>query len=130
MKNTYKLALATLVFTAVPASAAQYVFVSGNNSAETKICIAAAKGNVHRYKISAKSLSNRANVQQLIANKLTCNEQHIAEFARQYGAVKTANYISRYAKHGIIIKREISEVSGVSKPIASIDNEIIYVTVN
>lgn len=129
MKNLKKLLLATAATVALPLSAAQYVFVPGNGSLETKICIAAAENNLAKYKHKVRLLSTqKAPTYRVVANNLRCNEKSLAKFAMTYDAEKTAAFINRFADHEVIIRREISATSESSKSAA--DNEIIYVTVN
>lgn len=129
MKNLKTMMLATVATLAFPLSAAQYVFVAGNDSLETKVCIAAAENNLTKYKKKVSLLSTkRTPTYRLIANTLRCNDKNVANFASHYGANKTAAFIGRYTDHEVIIRREISAASESSIPVA--DDEIIYVTVN
>jgi len=128
MNNVKTLLLAACVTTALPLSAAQYVFVAGNDSMETKLCIAAAENNLKKYKKTARAFSLNKSVHQVVANKLSCNDQNLASFAWKYGAADTAGFIGRYTESGVIIRREISDASKSTN--SALDDQTIYVTVN
>ena len=129
MKNLKTLLLATAATVALPLSAAQYVFVPGNDRLETKICIAVAENNLIKYKHKVRLLSTKRRPDyDVVANTLQCNDQSLASFALKYEADRTAAFISRSLEHEVIIRREISEAKESSKSLA--DDEIIYVTVN
>ncbi len=133
MKKTKILLLAVVAAAALPLSAAQYVFIPGNSSIETRLCIAAAENNLGKYKRTARLLSSRKTVHQMVAKKLSCNEQSIGSFAQLYDADRTAAFIGKYSKHEVIIRREISDVSDVNSKVAlkdQDDDRIIYITVN
>jgi len=129
MKSLKTLLFAVVAIVALPVSAAQYVFVPGNDSLETKICIAAAENNLMRYKHKVRLLSTKKTpTYRVVANTLRCNDTSLAKFALKYDADKTAAFIGRYVDHEVIIRREISAASESSESVA--DDEIIYVTVN
>ncbi len=131
MKNLKTLMLTIVATTALPLSAAQYVFIPGDNSHGTKICIAAAENNLPKYKRKVNLATvSRIPEYRTIANTLRCNDQSLASFAMQYEANKTAAFINRYSQHEVIIRRELSDIS--HPPVASElnDDKIVYVTVN
>ncbi len=130
MKNLKTLLLAIAATTALPLSAAQYVFVPGNTSVETKICIAAAEDNLSKYKSMHRLLSSKRSVYSIVANQLKCNDENVASFAKHYDANRTANFINRFTDPSVIIRREISDVGRQSIVPNMGDDEIVYVTVN
>lgn len=131
MKNLKPFLLASLAVAVLPLSAAQYVFVPGNDRLETKVCIAAAENNLSKYKSRVRLLSNQKKPQyRVVARKLTCNDQNLASFARQYNADETASFISRYSNHEVIIRREISHINEQLITPELDSDKVIYVTVN
>lgn len=126
MKNIKTLLVAIAAAAALPLSAANYVFIAGNDTTETKLCIAAAEDNLKRYKKTARALSMKKSIHRTLAEKLDCNDQSVLAFAQEYDAHSTAGFISRYSKEQVIIKREVSEVAKASID----DGKTIYVTVN
>jgi len=109
MKNAKILILAIAATAALPLSAAEKKFVATDDSIETKICIAAAKNNLRQYKRTVDSLSHRKSIQRKVANKLLCNDENVYGFAKRYQADKVAGYLSRYVKHEVTVKRELSD---------------------
>ena len=130
MKNVKTLLIAIAATTALPLSAAQYVFVAGNDSLETKVCIAAAENDLGKYKKATRALSLNKSIHKTVANDLSCNDQSLVGFARRYNADKTAKFVGRYTKHDVIIKREISDANSSAKSDSLEDDKIVYVTVN
>jgi hypothetical protein len=131
MKNLKSITLAIVATVALPLSATQYVFVPGDNSLGTKICIAAAENNLPKYKRQVRLTSvKKVPDYRIIANTLTCNDQNLARFAMQYQANKTAAFINRYSEHEVIIRREVSDASNVLESVVEDDDKIVYVTVN
>ncbi|TQV87811.1 DUF3718 domain-containing protein [Aliikangiella coralliicola] len=115
MMKLVKLALASVAAVmSLSASATNYVFVAGNDTAETRICVAAVQNDLLSYRQEVKKFtgaspnSNRQHT--LIANKLNCNDKNVALFARKYGAEKTANFITRYLRKTVSIRRDIANL--------------------
>ena len=129
MKNLKTLLLATIATVALPLSAAQYVFVPGNDRLETKICIAVAENKLIEYKHKVRFLSTkRIPIYKTVANTLRCNDKSLVNFALKYDADRTAAFISRSLDHEVIIRREISAAGESAK--SATEDKIIYVTVN
>ncbi len=129
MKKIKYLLLSAIAASALPLSAAQYVFVPGNDRIETQICIAAAENNLSKFKNKAQALSRNAGIYRKVANNLTCNDKSLADFAFQYDANKTVKFLDRYSKHNVKIRREISENKKRFKENESNPERIVYVTV-
>lgn len=102
-----------LAYTAT-ASAGNYKFVAGDASDETKLCISAVSNNVSKYRKQVSDFAKDTKVvvrkHRLIANNLECNDMNIARFAHNYGADKTADFISRYVRKSVSISRETASI--------------------
>lgn len=129
MKKIKYLLLSAIAASALPLSAAQYVFVPGNDRIETQICIAAAENNLHKFKSKSLALSRNAGIYRTVAKKLTCNNKTVADFAFKYDANKTVKFLDRYSEHDVKIRREISENKRLLESTESDPERIVYVTV-
>ncbi|MBV1911670.1 MAG: DUF3718 domain-containing protein [Kangiellaceae bacterium] len=128
MKKVTYLLLSTLAAATLPLSAAQYVFIAGDDSVETRLCIAAAENKVMKFKNTARLVSSSKSINRKIARKLKCNDQTIADFAYQYDAYRTVKYLDRYLDHDVQIRREISEAKKTNIPTEQ--DQVVYVEVN
>lgn len=129
MKKIKNLLLATIAATALPLSAAEYVFVPANDDIETKLCISAAENKLHKFKRQAGLVSHTHTVYRTIAENIQCNDKSIADFAFQYDADKTLKFLDKYRNHDIEIRREISALKE-SKNLNDADSDkIVYITV-
>ena len=133
MNSTKKLFTGLTLLAALPLSAANYVFVQGNNHLESKLCIAVAQDNLAKYKRVARVLSpNRLEHRQLahkihehLTESLNCNGQDVVAFSKLYKADRMSKFLSRYSEHEVLISREIGQLS---KPTQNPDNSTIYAT--
>ena len=128
MNKLKSLLITTIAATALPLSAANYVFVAESDTLETRLCIAAAENNLKKYKNTAKLLSRSSIIHKTLAQDLTCNDQGVANFAYQYDANKTLKFIDRFAEHDIEIRREISQLKEANKESEN-GEQIVYVKV-
>jgi len=129
--NKVKILLLTSIAAIVlPSTAAQYVFVAGNNSLETRACIAAAENKLLKFKRTAKLVAPRGNSFRKVVNLLKCNDKSLADFTYQYDADKTLKFIDRFSKHDVLIRREVSEVKRVENAAEKDSDRIVYVKVN
>ncbi|TQV72090.1 DUF3718 domain-containing protein [Aliikangiella marina] len=100
------------------AMAGSQQFIAGDKTKETAMCIAAASNNVQDYKSLVENYRTTSLVKvrdhQLFANKLTCNDVNIAKFARQYGAEKSAKFISKYLDQNILIRQDIANTQPIN----------------
>ncbi len=129
MNKIKTLLIASLALSALPLSAAQYKFVPANNTIETHLCIAAAENNLSKFKNKAMALSRSAGVYRVITRKLTCNDKSIADFAFTYDANKTVEFLDRFRKHDVQVRREISEHKKLRDAKDSGKERIVYVKV-
>jgi len=74
-------------------NANHYQFVAGDNSIETKICVAAVTNDKHALK---RKIRRSGDHVRSIARNLMCNDQIIANFAYMYNASETFAYLDRY----------------------------------
>jgi len=114
--------VSTLSLASIGANAATYKFVAGNDSPSTKLCIAAASDHLMQYRtqLRERNISNK-----FAANSITCNGQHIGEFAQQFDALRTAKLINRFSKN----RGSITDIV-TSKREEQSNDEVIIVTVN
>jgi len=117
MKKLTKTLIGLTSLLALPTMAGQTTFEAGDNRIETQMCVAAAENKLGKYKRMVDSFSSRKNIHSIIANKLTCNSQPIANFAYSYNADKTAEFLSNFSKHRITIKREVSSMQSSNRKI-------------
>ena len=82
-------AIATMASVSVNAA----TFEATNNSAETNLCIAAAKGNTSQF---YQALRQQQRDIRTVAKGVKCNGIEIAQFAKQHGANKIAKKLSRF----------------------------------
>ena len=81
------------------AAAKKYVFVSMDNSLETKTCLAAGNDEKGKLKQHIKHFPNQSNMiisVRQIANSLYCNNMLVANFAKKYNAHNTYAYLNRF----------------------------------
>ena len=97
----FKLLLITAAFMMVnSAYAVQYKFVAMDDSKYTKMCVFAGSNDIKTLKkvmkhpITVKGY-NRSSIKNM-ANTVTCNDLHIASFARNYDANMTFDYLKKY----------------------------------
>ena len=91
MKKLTITALAALA-TLASINASATVFEATNNSAETNICVAAAKGNTSKF---YQTLRQQQRDIRTVAKGVKCNGVDIAQFAKVNGANKIARKLSR-----------------------------------
>lgn len=133
MKTAKLLLLSAVATTSFAASGTPYTFVAGDNSVETKICIAAVQNDVDNYKNTVKLIPvtrQRVNIHEIVANKLSCNDQDIFRFAQQFSANNTTAYISQFLDKRVLITREVSSLSSTPAPLKMGKNKTIIVTAN
>ena len=82
-------AIATIASISVNAT----TFEATNNSAETNICVAAAKGNTSKF---YQTLRQQQRDIRTVAKGVKCNGVDIAQFAKVNGANKIAKKLSRF----------------------------------
>lgn len=82
-------AIATIASISVNAA----TFEATNNSAETNICVAAAKGNTSKF---YQTLRQQQRDIGTVAKGVKCNGVDIAQFAKVNGANKIAKKLSRF----------------------------------
>ena len=82
-------AIATIASISVNAA----TFEATNNSAETNICVAAAKGNTSKF---YQTLRQQQRDIRTVAKGVKCNGVDIAQFAKVNGANKIAKKLSRF----------------------------------
>ncbi|QSX36390.1 DUF3718 domain-containing protein [Shewanella sedimentimangrovi] len=87
------------------AHATDYVFVANDSSLETKMCIAAGSDN--RSALRMRMTSDRANA-RYHANTIVCNGASLAQFAHQYGAQKTYNYLAPLTKNKYLYDEKVT----------------------
>lgn len=78
--------------------AAEYEFIADDNKTETKICIAAATDNSAVMKSKLRKLSQRGTALSFrsFVNTIQCNDQFIANFALNYNAENTFEYLDKF----------------------------------
>ena len=124
MKIIQSSLLLVVLLAANPAPVVATEFIAGDKSLETAICVAAVNNNVYKYKSSVGKISNFQPLpnhnQKIVANRLKCNDQNIASFARYYGATETAKYISRFLIRRVQVSRDVAatayDENAIEKP--------------
>ena len=110
LKTSIVVIAATLSFSAV----ANPSFVAGDQTAETKMCLAAVTNDLHDYKKYVENFSfekvTNTRDHRLFANKLECNGQNVVKFARTYGAEKTANFINSYRSQNVSVRQDVANI--------------------
>jgi len=103
--------------------AVQYKFVAMDDSKYTKMCVLAGNNDitalkkVMKYPLVVKG--HNRNSMKSLANNVTCNKLHLANFARNYNANMTFDYLKKYTS-----KRNLDKVPYVTiKDIAALSNE-------
>lgn len=133
--NQFQSALIFIASTlTLAANASETKFVAGDKTLETQICVAAVQNNILKYRQSVRKISNfqplpRHN-HKIIANRLTCNDQNIASFARSFGAEDTARYISRYLIRRVDVSRDLAISRSDEDSLNQKEPETIIVTAN
>ena len=101
---------------ALSAHASDATYVAGDNSAESKLCVAAAtasKMNMRNKIRLFRASSTPSTINQtyrLVANKLYCNGIDVAEFAASAGNQDVADKLMKYRDNDVQI-RDIAKVS-------------------
>jgi|GEM_PF-2796489 len=119
--------LSVMASVSVAATASQTKFVAGDDSIETQICISAAQNELRQYRKNVAKISTKTPMQSrnhvIVANTLQCNDQKVVNFARSYGANRTADYIARHLKPSVSVIRDVAVVEKQ-------DAKVIVVTAN
>jgi hypothetical protein len=92
-------AVVVLAFTGSSNAAVNYQFVAADNSIDTKICLAAVTNDIKELRLNIMSSAGTRGVHtgaRKVARTLMCNDQIVANFAYQYHASKTFEYLDRY----------------------------------
>jgi hypothetical protein len=77
--------------------AAEFEFVAGDNTHETKICIAAVNDNTQVMVSKLKMMSIKTALRyRSMLNIIQCNGQFIGNFAKKYHAENTSAYLAKY----------------------------------
>lgn len=87
------------IFMINSAYAVQYKFVATDNSIYTKMCVLA--GNNDQKALKKMLIRHRDSVRS-IANSLFCNDMYLANFAQNYNANLTFDYLKKHTfKHNL-----------------------------
>ncbi len=78
------------------AYAAQYKFIAMDNSISTKMCVLA--GN-NEQKALKKAMKRHFDSLRSLANTTFCNDMYIANFARNYNASMTFDYLKKLTQN-------------------------------
>ena len=90
------IAAATVSF---QAQAAEYDFIAEDNSATTRLCIAAATDDVAEVRKQVRNLRTAPHIQyKTVVNSVRCNGEVAASFAHTYGAMETFSYLFKYTE--------------------------------
>jgi hypothetical protein len=93
-------AVVVLGFTVSSNAAANYQFVGADNTIGTKICLAAVTNDMNELRLNImRSSAGTRGVHtgaRKVARTLMCNDQIVANFAYQYEASETFEYLDRY----------------------------------
>lgn len=84
---------------------------AADSRVETQLCISAASEPLHQFKQDAKQ--HHVSL-ALLANKLQCNDQSIASFARSYGNAQVAAQLGRLQRGHV----DIEVISSATTPSA------------
>ena len=114
-----KIGLAAVIATgSFSALAGNYVFVAGDSTPETKLCVTAAENDVFGYRKSVNKFGFQSKLNTLkhkaIANQLKCNGQNLAAFTQQYGAEDMAEFISPYLNQSVSITRDAASLDSAT----------------
>lgn len=92
MKLAATLVLSPLLLaTSLATSAGEVEFVGADNSIATQLCVAV--GTNHRLTL-IKELTEHRISRSIVANKLTCNDMPVPQFAKKFGLHKTAGLLN------------------------------------
>ncbi|QYJ91777.1 MULTISPECIES: DUF3718 domain-containing protein [Shewanella] len=84
---------------------ANYRFVAQDSSAETKICIAAGSDNSSALK---RKLVNYDHNMRFGVNSISCNGVSLAQFAHQYQASQSFQFLERHSSIANRVKTKVS----------------------
>ncbi|WP_114326419.1 DUF3718 domain-containing protein [Candidatus Colwellia aromaticivorans] len=99
MKPIKLLLIIVAIFVMNSAYAVQYKFVAMDKSIYTRMCVLA--GNNEQKALKTTLRRQKDNVRGL-ANSTLCNGMHIANFAKNYNANMTFDYLKKYTyKHNL-----------------------------
>lgn len=90
---------------------------AADHRVESQLCVSAATQPAHQFKQDAAQ--QHLSV-AMLANKLQCNDQPIASFARQYGNTAVASQLGRYQRGHV----DIEVISSADVPLASVAGAI------
>jgi hypothetical protein len=96
MKPMKLLLITAAVFMMNSAYAAQYKFIAMDNSISTKMCVLA--GN-NEQKALKKAMKRHFDSARSLANTTFCNDMYIANFARNYNASMTFDYLKKLTQN-------------------------------
>lgn len=85
---------------------------AADSRVETQLCLSAASEPLHQFKQDAKQ--HHVSL-ALLANKLQCNDQSIASFARSYGNTQVAAQLGRLQRGHV----DIEVISSAATPSAA-----------
>jgi hypothetical protein len=84
-----------LLFYSISTYAEQYEFVAADQSKETKMCVAAVTNDKTKLRRLVSSDTRYVGVRD-VAKTVVCNDVIIANFAYEYQANDTLDYLDRY----------------------------------
>ncbi|MXR67418.1 DUF3718 domain-containing protein [Shewanella sp. JBTF-M18] len=90
----------------------RYQFVAKDSSAETKICIAAGSDNSSALK---RKLVNYDHNMRFGVNSISCNGLSLAQFAHQYQALQSFQFLERHSSIANRVKTKVSIIDLAQK---------------
>ena len=90
--------------------------VAGNNSLETKICMAAINNDLFKLKSTISKVAPEAAGYRIwklrsVARKYKCNDTNIVNFARRFDATNTVGLLAKYLRKTVIISKQVTSAS-------------------
>ncbi|GAA0858369.1 hypothetical protein [Aliiglaciecola litoralis] len=120
-----------LLCTSISTYAAEYEFIAGDSSIETKTCIAAVTNDTEAMISNLKMLGRRGTSlsYRSFVNSFWCNDQYIGNFAKTYHAENSLAYLDKYTnKWNKKRQSNITIKDLASKPTSEEDTIVVLVS--
>jgi hypothetical protein len=85
-----------LLFYSISTYATEYEFVAMDSSKETKLCVAAVTNDMKKLRRLISHNYGMRDIGSTVAKTVLCNDVIIANFAYEYQANDTVDYLDRY----------------------------------
>ncbi|MFT7201038.1 MAG: hypothetical protein ACI9UD_002704 [Glaciecola sp.] len=85
-----------LLFYSISTYATEYEFVAMDSSKETKLCVAAVTNDMKKLRRLISHNYGMRDIGRTVAKTVLCNDVIIANFAYEYQANDTVDYLDRY----------------------------------